>query len=346
MPERLEESIRATAPVPDDDFLARLDARVEGGFARPRKQRRRRSVPWLLQPAGGLVVVILLSVLVGFGTLAAVLGGGSDQEDSSGSSGGGVAASTAPLASDAEEGSGRASSAASGASGASGVTAAPGERRVVERRTSLDLRTPEDDFSDTTAGVLDVADRTGTIVQSSEVSQRAGHGYATYDLRVPSSRLDEALAALSRLGSVRNREASSQDITGAAVSARDRLQDARDRRAALLRALAAADSDRERASIERRLRSARRAIASAEASLRRVRARADRAQVAVTVESTGEQGAWTPADALDDAGRILQVVAGVTLVAGAVLLPFGLVLVALLGAFRLTKRRRREAVLG
>lgn len=338
MPERLEESIRATAPVPDDDFLARLDARVESGFARPRKQRRR-SVPWLLQPAGGLVVVILLSVLVGFGTLAAVLGGGGS-DDSSSSSGSVVKPQMLAPETRAEDSSGGSSS------GASGATAAPGERRVVERRTSLDLRTPEDDFSDTTAGVLDVADRTGTIVQSSEVSQREGHGYATYDLRVPSSRLDEALAALSRLGSVRNREASSQDITGAAVSARDRLQDARDRRAALLRALAAADGDRERAAIERRLRSTRRAIASAEASLRRVRARADRAQVAVTVESTGEQGAWTPADALDDAGRILQVVAGVALVAGAVLLPFGLVLAALLGAFRLTKRRRREAVLG
>ncbi|HWT92792.1 MAG TPA: DUF4349 domain-containing protein [Solirubrobacteraceae bacterium] len=341
MPERLEDSIRATAPAPDDDFLARLDARVDAGFAKDRTPGRtpakRRRVPWLLQPAGGLVVVILMSVLVGFGTLAAVMGGGDDDESASSSSGGGgVAMEAAPETSEES----------SGGSGASSSAVAPGERRVVERRTSLDLRTPEDDFAETTAGVLEVADRTGTIVQASDVSQRDGKGFATYDLRVPSSRLDEALAALSRLGDVRNRSASSQDITASAVSTADRLQDAQDRRAALLRALAAADTEAERSSIERRLRSARRTIAQAQASVRRIRARADRAQVAVTVESTGEQGTWTPADALDDAGRILQVIAGVLLVAGAVLLPLGLVLAALLGASRLTKRRRREAVLG
>ena len=51
-------------------------------------------------------------------------------------------------------------------------------------------------------------------------------------------------------------------------------------------------------------------------------------------------------DALDDAGRILEVVAGVILVVGAVAAPLLLVGAAALGTARLTRRRRRNAVLG
>lgn len=365
MPELLEDSIRATAPVPDDDFLTRLDARVESGFAKEKPKPRpgtaaaaarprRRRLPWLLQPAGGLVAVVLLGVLVSFGTIAAVLGGGDDDESASSGS---VPQMMSPTSDDAAQSSGGGASGSDAAGVAESAPAAPapqgsevapGERRVVERSTSLALTTPEGRFADTTAGVLAVADRTGTIVVSSQVSQLdSGRDVATYDLRVPTSRLDETLAQLSRLGDVRRRSSTTDDITAAAVSARDRLTDARDRRAALLKALARADTDRERASIEQRLRSARRQIAAAEADVRTVAARGNRARVDLTVRSAKvEGGAWTPGDAADDAGAILQWIAGAVLVAGAVLLPLALVVAALVGTSRLTRRRRREAALG
>jgi hypothetical protein len=254
-----------------------------------------------------------------------------------------------------------ASSGSSAGGGDVSSTAVPGQREIappadavapgaaprkVEQRTAIELATGEDEFAEATAGVLRVADATGTIVARSSVSEQDGRGYATYDLRVPASRLDDALAQLSRLGDVTSRSASTEDVTAAFVSARDRLEDARGERAALLRALGRADSEDERDAIRARLRQARARIARAERSVRRVEARTDRARVAVTVRSTAEAGAWTPGDALDDAARVLEVIAGVALVAGAVVLPPALLGAALLGAARLTRRRRRASVLG
>ena len=58
-----------------------------------------------------------------------------------------------------------------------------------------------------------------------------------------------------------------------------------------------------------------------------------------------DEGAWTPGDAFDDALRVLEVVAGVALVASAVLLPFALIwLLAWLGRRALVRRRRERAL--
>jgi hypothetical protein len=194
--------------------------------------------------------------------------------------------------------------------------------------------------------VLRIADASGTIVQSSNVAEREGRGFARYDLRVPGSRVDEVLADLSRLAKVRSRSAGSQDITGPSVSARERLEDARAERRGALRAVAAADTDEELARARARLARARAALARARSDVADLRSRANRARVTVTVESTGEAGAWTPGDALDDAGRILEVAAGVLLVTLAVVLPLALILGLLLAASRLLRRRSREAALG
>ena len=337
MPE-LEEDIRATAPQPRDEFVARLEQRVEAGFPKPRKPRRR----WSLGAAGAPV---LATSLVAFVVAVSVLaGGGGRDEDAAPGSGSAVQQSAEESGSAAD---GAAAEPAAPNAPAPTQRVAPGsEPRKVERRTTLELRTPEDDFSEVTAGVLRVADATGTIVQRSNVAEREGRGFATYDLRVPASRLDDALAELSRLADVTSRTASADDITAAFVSARDRLADARDERRALLRALERADTEAERSAIRARLRDARTRIARAQRDVRRVNARTDRARVDVTVRSTGEAGTWTPGDALDDAGRILEVVAGIVLVAGAVLAPLLALAAAAVVAARLTRRRRRNAVLG
>jgi hypothetical protein len=361
MPDPLEEDIRATAPRPDDAFVARLEARVEAGFpepAEPRRRRRRLRVPsWLLGPVAPVAASVLLVAGVG----SAVVLSGSDDD-----AGSGAGDSTSLVAPAAEEGAAAPDSAAGDAArrsepapgaGPSPVApatsapggaepVAPGRTRSVERRTAIEIATAADDFAETTAGVLRVADSTGTIVQRSDVTEQDGRGYATYDLRVPASRLDEALRRLSELGDVRSRTASEEDITRFRVSAQDRLEDARDERRALLRALERADSEAERDRIRARLRAVRADTARAESDLERVRARTNRAQVSVTVRSTGESGAWTPGDALDDAARILEVVAGVALVTAAILLPLVLVGAAAGLAVRAARRRRRNAVLG
>jgi hypothetical protein len=343
MPE-LEEDIRATAPQPREEFVQRLEQRVEAGFPKPRKPRRERSLWW---GAGAPVLATVMLALVVSIAVLATSGGidnGSDDEASSGSSGSAVPqveSQPAPR-SDATQSSG----AERGQPSPSGSVASPGRPRVVQRSAQLGLRAPADEFDEVAAGVLQVADSAGAIVQRSNVTERDGRGYATYDLRVPASRLDSTLAELSDLAKVTSRRESSDDITGAYVSARDRLRDARDERRALLRALERADSPGQRSDIRRRLTRARQAIARAERDVRRTRARADRARVEVTLQSSGESGAWTPGDALDDAGRILQVVAGILLVVGAVLLPLLALALAAMIAARLLRRRRRNAILG
>jgi hypothetical protein len=357
MPEQLEDSIRATAPRPDPVFLEDLERRVEAGFPKPARKRRS---SWLMRPA----VPVLASALLALAVATAVISGDNGDDDAGGGEGSSAqqepfTRNSAPQAEQAQGGG-----AADGAlrdepapqtqGGAPSVAiapspgrpVAPGARRVVERSASLELRTGADDFGEVTAGVLRVADNTGTIVQRSAVSERDGRGFAEYDLRVPASRLDATLAELSRLADVRARTGSADDITGAFVSARDRLVDARDERRALLGALGRAETDAQRSAIRARLRDARRQIAVAERDVRRVRARTDRARVAVTVESTGRSGAWTPGDALDDAGRILEVAAGVLLVSAAVLVPLALLAAVAAAGAKVLRRRRREAALG
>lgn len=335
MPDLLEDDIRATAPQPDPQFVARLERRVETGFAKeakPAKQSR-----WRLRP---VLAGAVCTVLVGIFAATAILTQTQDSvtsftsSESAQDSGGSAAQAPVP------EVAPRAPSAA-------GDAVAPGsEPRKRDVRTSVDLTTPADEFSETTAGVLRVADRTGTIVQSSSVSESNGDDLARYDLRVPASKLDEVLSDLSELGDVTQRNQDVQDITASYVSARDRLEDARDVRQALLKALERADSEGERSAIRGRLNDARQQISAAEAEVRRVRARSDRATVDLTVRSTQESGAWMPADAFDDAVRILEVVAGVALVVLAFLLPFGILVLAGFGATKVTRRRRREAALG
>ena len=75
------------------------------------------------------------------------------------------------------------------------------------------------------------------------------------------------------------------------------------------------------------------------------------ARVSVRVVSdpgaaAAEGGGWGIDDALGDAGRILAIAAGVTVVALAVLAPIALILILALGGRRAWLRRSRERALG
>jgi Domain of unknown function (DUF4349) len=203
--------------------------------------------------------------------------------------------------------------------------------------------------------VVRVTDEVGGIVVTSSVSSADDdRGGATFSLRVPTRRLDDALARLSKLAHVRSRTQNSQDVTGAFVTAEERLDEALAEREGLLRALGRADSTNETASIRARLRIVQSEIASARAAVRRLRVRTDFSAVSVTIEpgssaggSTGgsSDDSWTPGDAAGDAVRVLEVAAGVVLVAAAVLVPFALLGGLGVAAGRVVRRRRREQAL-
>jgi hypothetical protein len=349
--DQLREDVRATAPSPSLEFTARMDRAVERGFKEPRHINRPRLGLWA--PGVALACTALVAVVVG---LASIDNGG-DDEGASGSAAtpslaedtgcGGESAAAAPQPPQLDAFAGRAPDAqyefkSERRRGRDG-------NRVVEQRTALELETGADDFQEVSDEVLRVADDSGSIVQSSRVSERDGKAFARYDLRVPASRLDDTLAELTRLAHVTSRSAASEDITRAYVSATDRLDDARAERDALLKALEKADTETEAEAIRRQIELARTRISVARRDVTALERRADRAKVTLTLRSTGrrtdEGGAWTPGDAVDDAGRILEVATGVVVVSAAALLP-----VAILGllaglAARTVRRRRRESAL-
>lgn len=348
--------VQDAAPRPTPAFLAELEARVREGFPprddvlpvrAPRRRRR------LLLGAGGIAVAGVLAVAV-VGVV------GQDGASTSSTSGGDAAMEAVPPATPeqqraaAESAAGADTGAAAPQTSAAPTTELPGRsQRAVERSATLDLTVPEDEVQKTADDVVRATDRVGGIVQSSSISVgKATAGRAQFDLRVPSGRLDEALAAYSKLGSVADRTQDAQDITNVVVSAEDRLADARAARRALLRALGRADTEREVASIRARLRLARQDIARQEASLRAARARADRATIAVTITgsdggsagpgATDDDGSWSLGDALRDAGRLLEVAAGALVVGAAAALPLLILGFGALLAARTVARRRRE----
>lgn len=355
--------VRAERPLPADEYAARLDAWAASGFAaesaptplqasRPKllSTLRNRAPRRLLLPALGAAASILLVVVV-----AGSLVSGGDDASPVGES---PSPQRGPAAVQEDSGAGRSLDAPS-----TSVAAPPGDEpalaagraRRVERQASLVLTTAADEVSDVADRVVRATDEVGGIVVTSSVSSGdEGRAGASFQLRVPTRRLDDALAKLSRLGHVRSRTQNSQDVTGSFVSAQERLDESLAERKGLLRQLARADTTNETASIRARLRIVQSEISSARAALRRLRVRTDFSAVSVVIEAdrdgggggaTGDDGAWTPGDAVADAVRVLEVFAGVALVALAILAPLALLggLLALGG--RTVRRRRREQAL-
>ncbi len=333
-------------PEIDPGFARELDARAAAGFAKPRR-RWRVALPYIAVPATGLAAI------------AIAVGGLSSDEptmvDSSGS-GGGTALSAVPEADQPTTEQAPPVSADSSAAAVAPKAARAGvlRGRVQEQSAALTLVAPAKEIADTGDRVLGVADQVGGFVVSSSVRATDGEGGGgDFVLRVPVDRLNDALARLSRLAHVSERTQGSQDITAERNVARERLQEAAAERKALLVQLAEADTTAEIESIKARLRDVSRAIQSYRTSLAKVVRRAQFAQVSVTltakpkknVVGPAEDGKWTPADAIRDAGRVLEVAAGVVVVVGSVLLPLGLLTLLALLAQRFTGKRGRDRVL-
>jgi hypothetical protein len=224
---------------------------------------------------------------------------------------------------------------------------APGQReRAIESSASVGLTTDGDEFEEVADGVIEVTDRHRGLVVRSDESSAGESSRATFELAIPSDRLQQALADLSSLAHVESRSEATEDITAPTVSARAELTDAQAEVDSLLRQLAEADTPADTREIRARLDVARAQVAEARDDVRRLSRRADLATVAVTVTSDGTgDGEWGVEEALDDVGDVLSTTAGVTLVALAVLVPLALVLVLIALAYRLAVRRGRERTL-
>jgi hypothetical protein len=323
----LVHDVRAERPVMEPAFAARLDAMVDDARTAPRRPRWLAWSPLAGLAAAAAVVVVLVS-----------------------GSGGTSAPTTAIAPTNAAPSSGAAQSEASGATKSLAAPApAPPAARKVERNTSLALSTARAGVQDVADNVVATTQRFGGIVDSSQTSTSDAEASATFALRIPTGRLDEAVAALSKLAHVSSLQQGSTDITGSFVSVEARLRDARAERRALLKALAKATTTTAIDAIKLRLRDNRSQIAQLTGELNALRRRANLARVDVTVAGNGHAttggGTWTPKDAAHDALRVLEVAAGVVLVGLAAGVPLALIFAAAALAARATRRRRREATL-
>ena len=276
------------------------------------------------------------------------------------SAGGAAASKAAPTPPDSvtangTAGSGRASAPAAAAPAPAQLQAlkrsdAP---RKVQRSADLTITTPSAKFETTSDAVIRTVDRFGGIVAASSIGRQGTHGEASFDLRIPTGRLDDALAALSKLGHVSQRTQDLQDITSSFTSVQDRLSDARAERKGLLAALAKATTQGQIDSLKARLRTVRATLGRLGAERASLQRRADLSRVSLTLRGVKGAGAttptggghWTPGDAARDALRVLEVMAGVALIALAIAVPLGLVGLAVALSARSFRRRDRARAL-
>ncbi len=243
--------------------------------------------------------------------------------------------------------------AVSGLSGAldrSGANRAQ-DKRQVERDAQLTLAAPADEVADVNDQVIDVVEGAKGVVLNSRVTGTDESARATLEVEVPSSTLGETLAALSELANVRSRTEQSQDITRVYVSARDRLVGLRATRDNLATRIREATTDAELAALQAQLAGVNRQIADAKSELSGVQKRARLASVTIVITSEGagtsedEDDGWSFGDALGDAGKVLEVGAGVALISAAVLLPLAIIAAIAYFVVAAANRRSRERAL-
>src|SRR3954468_21667708 len=197
--ELLEATLREDAPQADPVFAHDLDRRVAEGFARERRFRFRPP----LMPALAAASVLLVLAVVG----VALLGGDEGTRPQAVDLGPDMATSPAPQAAQA-------------------LQSAPAERKV-QRSIQLTLATARGKLADVAGRVGEVTSAHGGYVLSSNLSTGTdGTRSGEFTLRIPSDRLEPALAELGRLGEVRARNETSQDLTARFSHTEDRLANA------------------------------------------------------------------------------------------------------------------------
>lgn len=219
--------------------------------------------------------------------------------------------------------------------------------REIERAAEIGLLAdPADVAEDSTKVFAAVHDANGIVLHSTTSSGK-GAG-ARFELLIPSARLGDALAAFSSIDAVRSRHEATDDITKPTVTTSEELQGTQARVDSLLAQLSSAEVESEREAIAIELHSERAHAARLRSQLARLHQRTTYSRVLVRIQSgasTESGSAWGIGDAFHDAGHILGIAAGVTLVGLAVIAPLALLCLLAWLAQRLLLRSRRERAL-
>lgn len=236
--------------------------------------------------------------------------------------------------------------------GGTGPFASHARRRDIERSAQIVLGADPANVRSDAAKVFDAVHAANAIVLSSSISDgAAGEAGAHFDLLIPSGKVGDALAAFSAIDEVRSRHESTQDITAPTIGVGERLRDSRAKIQGLLAQLATTTSDAERTAVEAELRSERAHAAVLRTRLSDLSRRANLTRVSLRIEtgessgSSSTDGAWGIGDGFHDAGRILAIAAGVTVVGLAIVIPLVLLFLLAWLAHRAWARSRREQAL-
>jgi hypothetical protein len=342
-------ALRADSAVPDRVFAGELGRRVEAGFpSEPGSRPSRFRLPRVrLLRVAGVVAPLVLIVVVVFVAGGPLQGGGTDDE----AGGVGSVASEPPSGASAGEAGGRRAEDTLAQPPLPGTAFAPKQReRRIERSIAMTLTAPDDEIPALADDVNRVAARYGGFVLRSELDTGDGGATGSYELRIPSSRLQGAVRALAGLATVSSQSQSGQDVTRDFVTTADRLEAARAERRSLLRRLENAETDSEAEALRARLDMVAGEINGLRSQLRDLRLRTDYAIVSVDLigdesdaGSSGGRGSFD--DAVGDAGDLLVGFAGVLIRVLAIVLPVGLIAALVWVGTAAVRRRRRESAL-
>jgi hypothetical protein len=370
--ESLVSDVRAERAAPGGDFGDALDRWAAAGFPRGRRpgiaERATKSdaggrarlalaslTPRKLAYAGGAAAT-LVALVVGVSQIDWETSG----DDQAADSGGGAVETLeappsqpeGPATTEALGPGAARSSALKDADAVSGFTPqaqgpARGEdARKVERDVQMTLTTPADEVQDVTNDAIDIVRSHRGIVEMSNSSVTDDRASATLQLVVPTRQLDSAIGQLSDLADVKSLSEGALDITRPFLDAKDRLADLRAEREGIRNQLADADTQAEIDQLKDRLAAVNAQIAQANADFENVKRRANLSNVTLQITSVGaDEGDWSLDDALDDAGRVLTVVAGVALVTAAVVLPLALIVAAIWFLASASRARARQRAL-
>jgi uncharacterized protein DUF4349 len=358
----LEMLLRDVRPAPNPDWAARLDKRVAERFPRPvpgwkRKLQALRTHFAALSLATATVGAVFLVVIV--------IAKNVDSSGNDAASGGSVAMKSPASADSGSGGSAESLSTPDATSKSSGDSAAAAPRaaipdsasggggRAVLSNATLTITTRPGDVERATDRAIRITDTLGGYVQTSSTSLRGSTASAEITLKLPSDKLDSGIAQLSKLGHVASRSQQAEDVTDQREALEASVRDARADRDGLRTRLSKASTDKERSRLRALLDRASRRVTARERDVARINQAVSYATVDLSIEGRRSSGAapvdpgdkWSPGDALSDAGRVLEVIAGVLIIGLAILLPVAIVVALAAYANRGLTRRRRERAL-
>jgi hypothetical protein len=237
----------------------------------------------------------------------------------------------------------------SAAQSAPAAAAAAAPSRQVERTTTLDLGVAPSSIQSTSQQVFTLVSGYGGYVRQSNVNSGGSQGAASFDLRIPSSNLAGAIAALSHLGRVRSENDTTSDVTEQFDSLQGSLAGFQAERASVLKQLAGASEPQQEAALRARLRALDRRISNVQRELAALRDRVNYTSLALTLTAEtpvgSKQGDLTPGGAARDAGQILEAALAVLVIGVAAVVPLAALALAAWLLILSTRRRMREQAL-